>query len=286
MFKQNIITMRNLFITLSFLLLYLGCAYSQKDTKEPTINVIVNKNIEIRTQFRITFEVNSNNPKNLKAPDFKGFKVIYGPTQSSSTSTTILNGETNTEYKVSYTYILETTEEGDFTIQSASVTVDGKTITSKPVTIKVASAEKLNKIKEKEEKDKKASIPIKLEAFAPDSIQIGERFRVIFEVNTQEDNMKLKDPVFDDFLVLAGPSISTSNAIDYVNGERVLISKTSYVYILEAEKMGIFTIPSTEIAVSGKKYKSQPVKIKIVEKIEYKSPQQRKREEKSGSVFL
>jgi hypothetical protein len=275
--------MKILTVILSFLTMFSGYGYSQKDSDRVSMNVLVEKNIEAGKQFRILFEVNSEKAENFKAPGFKGFKVIYGPSQTSSSSTTIINRIVNTEFKINYIYVLEAVKEGDFTISEASVSVDDNIIRSKPVSVKVVSGNKLNKIKEKERKE---SVPIKLEVFAPDSVAIYQRFRVIFEVNAREDEMKLKDPAFDDFLILAGPDISVSDVIEPIDGQRVLMPETSYVYVLEAEKKGIFTIPATEIIINGKKYKSRPVKIKVVEKIDDRSPQQRKREEDEKSIFL
>ncbi|MCL1942196.1 MAG: BatD family protein [Candidatus Azobacteroides sp.] len=278
--------MKILTVILSFLTMFSGYGYSQKDSDGVSMNVLVEKNIEAGKQFRILFEINSEKAENFKAPGFKGFKVIYGPSQTSSSSTTIINGKVNTEFKINYIYVLEAVKKGDFTISEASVSVDDKIIRSKPVSVKVVSGNKLNKIKEKEEKERKESVPIKLEVFAPDSVAIYQRFRVIFEVNAREDEMKLKDPVFNNFLILAGPDISVSDVIEPIDGQRVLMPETSYVYVLEAEKKGIFTIPATEIIINGKKYKSRPVKIKVVEKIDDRSPQQQKREEDEKSIFL
>lgn len=252
-------------------------AYSETST--------VQSGRKFQVRFDLLFEnvQSSENGKDFKAPDFKGFNILYGPSVSQSSMTNIINGEMSFSRTVSYTYVLEAVKSGTHTIAPASIKVGNETFQSESLKINVTSGREPDK-----EKEQKKSTPTKitLNAFAPDSVESGQRFKVTFEVNAQERDLKLKDPVFDDFLVLTGPNVSVSNTIDYVNGQRVLVPKTFYVYLLEAEKEGTFTIPATEITVNGKKYKSKPIKIKVVKKTEYKTPQQRKREEKSNSVFV
>lgn len=66
-------------------------------------------------------------------PNFRGFDVVSGP--STSTSTSITNGNISKTFKVSYG--LQPKAVGTFTIGSATVLVNGKTQKTKPLQLKV-----------------------------------------------------------------------------------------------------------------------------------------------------
>lgn len=90
-------------------------------------------------RFRLTYTLNAQ-PEQFDPPSFDGFRVISGPSQSSSTSTQIINNQVTTTVSFSYNYVLQALEEGSFTIPRASVTVDGKNHTSNPVDITVTAS--------------------------------------------------------------------------------------------------------------------------------------------------
>ncbi|MFN2394470.1 MAG: BatD family protein [Bacteroidales bacterium] len=96
-------------------------------------------NVAVGERFRIAFRVNAR-PSDFTAPSFEGFRVLSGPSQSSSTSMQIINGQTTRTESVSYTYLLEATREGTQTIQPATAQVDGKAYRSNSVTINVGAA--------------------------------------------------------------------------------------------------------------------------------------------------
>jgi hypothetical protein len=87
-------------------------------------------------RFRITYRVNSANPKQFRAPDMKGLSVLAGPSTSTSQGMTYVNGQMTTTASVSYTFIVVAEEEGDYTIEGATVTVGDKNYTSNGLTIK------------------------------------------------------------------------------------------------------------------------------------------------------
>jgi len=88
-------------------------------------------------QFSVTFSINSSGGSNFKAPTFKGFSVLSGPNQSSSSSTQIINGVISQSVSFSYTYYLQAGNEGTYTIGPAYINISGKTYESNSITIKV-----------------------------------------------------------------------------------------------------------------------------------------------------
>ena len=93
--------------------------------------------VEVGGKFRVQFTVNTQNVSNFSAPDFKGFDVIYGPSTSSQSSFQIINGHTSQSSSIVYTFVLMGNDPGTYTIGSASIQVDGKTVKSKPVQVRV-----------------------------------------------------------------------------------------------------------------------------------------------------
>ncbi|MDE6722204.1 MAG: BatD family protein [Bacteroidaceae bacterium] len=88
-------------------------------------------------KFRVQFTVNTQNVSNFTAPDFKGFEVIYGPATSSQSSFQMINGRTSQSSSIIYSFVVLCANPGTYTIGSASVQVDGKTVKSQPIQVKV-----------------------------------------------------------------------------------------------------------------------------------------------------
>ena len=88
-------------------------------------------------------------------------------------------------------------------------------------------------------------------------MEVGQRIQVTFTVNENASNFR--PPSFSDFGMLSGPNQSQS--MQYVNGN---VSRTTSIsYILQAVKEGTFTIGAASIIVGGKKYQTQPFKVKV-----------------------
>jgi hypothetical protein len=93
-------------------------------------------------------------------------------------------------------------------------------------------------------------------------VETGERFRLNFTVNA--DGSKFVPPDLSQFMVLGGPSSSTSTSFQFINGKTSQSISTTYSYILESKKEGKYTIGKAEITVDGKVYASAPITIEVV----------------------
>ncbi|HCT71711.1 MAG TPA: BatD protein, partial [Bacteroidales bacterium] len=92
--------------------------------------------VSVGDQFRLIYSINGQ-ASGFRAPAIKDFSVLAGPSQSTSTSMQIINNQVSRSVEYSFTYVLQATSEGTFTIPPASVNVDGKSYQSNPVTIRV-----------------------------------------------------------------------------------------------------------------------------------------------------
>ncbi|MBQ9639246.1 MAG: protein BatD [Bacteroidales bacterium] len=85
--------------------------------------------------FRITFNLNARG-SNFEAPNFGGLRVLSGPHMSSSSSTSIINGNVSREVNMGYEFIVQAEKEGAYTVGAARCKVDNKTVSSEPFTIR------------------------------------------------------------------------------------------------------------------------------------------------------
>lgn len=89
------------------------------------------ESILMGNQLEVQFKLEDVDGSNFQAPQFEGFHIVGGPSQSSSFS--MINGQTNRS--LTYTYYLEPKEEGNFYIEPASVEVGDKILSTLPVEI-------------------------------------------------------------------------------------------------------------------------------------------------------
>jgi hypothetical protein len=110
---------------------------AQNVIAQVTFKTAVSKTeLGLNERLRIEFSIDRQGGDDFTPPDFKNFKVLAGPSQSSSFSS--INGKTS--YKLTYTYIIQPISKGTFTIPSASITYDGEVIKSNTVRITVMDA--------------------------------------------------------------------------------------------------------------------------------------------------
>lgn len=85
------------------------------------------------SQFQLAYSINTQKVKEFRLGSITDFDILMGPSRSSQFS--MVNGETSSS--ITYTYVLRGKKEGTYTIPAATISVGGKTIESKSVTIKV-----------------------------------------------------------------------------------------------------------------------------------------------------
>jgi len=94
------------------------------------------KIVELGEQFRLALTLNTQG-QNIKLPQLDDFEVLMGPSTSTSSSFSIINGVSSQSVTYSYLFILRAKKEGRFTINPATITVNGSQITSNSVTLEV-----------------------------------------------------------------------------------------------------------------------------------------------------
>ena len=98
---------------------------------------------------------------------------------------------------------------------------------------------------------------------APMIASVGEAFRIEFELNAKPDSDSFVPPAFENFDVVAGPSVSQGSSIQIVNGEMTKSVSYAITYVLIPQKVGTFAIAPATIAVKKKNYTTQRTMIEV-----------------------
>ena len=135
------------------------------------------KQIVENEYLEVTFTLNNAQGRNFKAPNFKGFDVISGPSTSNSIS--IVNGARTS--KQGFVYTIQPKKIGNYTIGPASVVVNGKTLRSKPISVQVLKGKQVAKGgKAEEELYVKAEIDT-------NEVYVGQQVMVNYKLYTTVD---------------------------------------------------------------------------------------------------
>ena len=119
------------------LLVYLFVVYSLQ-AQDVTLTAQAPSVVAVGEQFRISWTANTRGGE-FVAPDINDFYVLSGPQTSFSQSTQIIQGKVTTTISNTYTYYLQATKEGKFSIPPGKYTVKNDEYVSEPLNIEVVS---------------------------------------------------------------------------------------------------------------------------------------------------
>lgn len=94
--------------------------------------------------FRLSYTINTHDAKNFRIGNIIDFDVLSGPSQSSSSSTSIINGVRSSSKTITYTCILRPKREGSLIIPAATIIAKDKAMTSKELTVNVLPPDQHN----------------------------------------------------------------------------------------------------------------------------------------------
>lgn len=214
--------------------------------------------VELGEQFRLTYSVNSKG-KNIQIPDLDGFRVLMGPSTSSSMSTQIINGKVTSNSSYSYTYVLLAEKEGSFDIKPATITVDGESKTSNTLTIEVVKVNQTQQDQQSNQTQNTASsqkitednlfVKVKLDR---SNVYMGEHIVATIKVYTRLTIAGFGDSKFPSFNGFLSQEVPTPGQIAL---ERENINGTIYntgiirKLILFPQHTGEITIDPFELEV-------------------------------------
>ena len=104
---------------------------------------------------------------------------------------------------------------------------------------------------------------VKFSVLPPRNVIEGNKFNVTFRLENAEGN-GLKVSEINGCTFLYGPSTSTQQSYQYVNGRTTSQKTVDYSFVYKAGAAGEYTIPSASIQVDGKTYKTEPITFKVI----------------------
>ncbi|MDE6858948.1 MAG: BatD family protein [Duncaniella sp.] len=105
----------------------------------------------------------------------------------------------------------------------------------------------------------------------PGRVFEGDKFPVTFRL-TNADGSDLKVSQINGCTLLFGPSTSTSQSYQVVNGRASSTSAVEYTYYYRADKAGNFTIPAASILADGKRMSTKAVSFTVHERADRDKP--------------
>ncbi len=92
--------------------------------------------VRLGERFRLTYQINAD-VDDFTPPSFENFQILSGPSRSQNSSIQIINGKVTQNISITYTYIIAASQEGEFTIDPASIKTKGKEYKCQSKTIRV-----------------------------------------------------------------------------------------------------------------------------------------------------
>jgi hypothetical protein len=124
------------------ILLLLLIVSQQLLAQEVSFKTTVSKSrLGLNERLRITFSIDKQGADDFTPPNFKNFKVLAGPMQSTNFS--YVNGKQS--FNQSYTYTIQPAKKGVFTIPSASIKFEGNIIKTNTVKVTITGAVEIPK---------------------------------------------------------------------------------------------------------------------------------------------
>ena len=221
---------------LSSFFLLTGVEFVHAQAPEFIAQVSSDKVVE-NTVFNVQFELKNAAGGDYQPPSFENFKVVGGP--STSSSTMIINGQVSRSQ--SWTYSLLAVNVGKFIIGPATVVAGRKALTTRPLAVEVIKAKAPSESGITTTGKEKVLLIAETDttAYYPGQ-QILLRYKILFNVNIQSATTISEDD-YSDFFVQNFGAFSHQATMENVNGVPYT-SRIIKVVALFAHQSGTDTI--------------------------------------------
>lgn len=118
-----------------------------------------------------------------------------------------------------------------------------------------------------------AAEKIEFRVDVPLTVAAGTPFQAVFVLNAKPEKGSFKAPSFEGFEVLAGPAENKFTQWAIINGKQTSSVSHQYTYVLLAHEAGTVTLGAAEIEVDGKRYRTAPQPIEVVDESDARQQQ-------------
>ena len=232
-------------------------------------SVIPPRQVIAGNKFNVTFRLENGEGNALKVSEINGCTFLYGPSTSTSSSYQIINGRTSSSTTIDYSYIYKADSEGTFTIPSASIQVDGKTLRTEPITFTVLPQDQSTQSSNGQggvrvddfsthSADKNIGkdevfvrmIPNRSSVYEQEPIECTIKLYTKYQIN---QFMAVSQPNFDGCLIEEIPVQASLNEIEHYNGQNYMTAVLKKV-ILFPQKSGKLVFNSGKYDISVVQY--------------------------------
>jgi hypothetical protein len=242
--RDNFLSLHKSFI-IAFCLIAFNLLAMGQETK---VAIQAPENVVVGEQFKVSYILESD--KDVKEQpviikNMPGFEIIYGPSVSTSVSSTTNKGKVTRTYSVTSTYILKAGQKGIYTLPQAETIINGKKY--KPDSFKIT-------VKSKDD-TKKAAIG-DIDAFikvsvSKTSMNLSDTITITYRLYTTKDIQNIEDadfPATDDFYT----SNITRRRQNF--SEKIINDRTYKVIelrklLLQPRRLGEINIPEGSVTV-------------------------------------
>lgn len=208
--------------------------------------------VEAGQKFQVRFTLN-NADGEPEWPSFKGLDVLYGPSTSQQSSFRIVNGKTTSSSSISYTFVLVGTKEGTYTIQPASVSVNGETYHTQPLKVQIVGNAPSSQSQNGQQPSPNATVQAPkgksndifiTSSASRTNVFEQEAILVTYKIFTRVDISRIEGdlPTLNGFQIQK-LDVESSNRRETINGQ-IYLSAVLNQYVLFPQKPGVLEIPA------------------------------------------
>lgn len=273
------------------------CVALFANAQTTTFTVSAPQRVAEGEKFAITFRLKNGEGNGLKVPSINGCTLVFGPAVSSSKSFTVVNGKTSSSSVYDYTYTFRADKAGTYTIGEASINVDGKRYTSRPLQLTIVKGEPQSSSSQRQNNSVAYDDISTQSADKPVSnndifVKIILSRNTAYEQEAVECTIKLytkysissffptKQPSFDGFLIEEVNVQPSLNQIEEVNGQRYMTALLKKCIIFP-QKSGKLTINSGNYDINVVQYENVNMGLFSVQ-----NPRERKIQVSSNSATV
>lgn len=125
-------------------LLFIICTFlfvSSSLTAQVRVSVQAPAQVEEGQRIRVSYVVNTQDVDDIQVGDFPGFDLLYGPSTSSSSSFSMVNGKTTHTSQMTFSYTIQAKKAGTYKLPAATVKSGGQAYKSNQPSIQILSGD-------------------------------------------------------------------------------------------------------------------------------------------------
>ncbi len=204
---------------MAMLLIFVFCGQKSYAADAVTFTAEAPRTVVMGQPFNLSYSSNSE-IDNFRIPEISNFEILMGPSTSTMSSTTIVNGKYSSTTTYTYTYVLNPKTTGTFTISPATATIKKDSYKSNSITIKVLPSDQSSgsgsgssgSQKQSAASQNVSSDQIFIRAIpSKTSVYEGEGLTITYKLYTRVDITGFENPKFPEFKGFMAQEVAVSN---------------------------------------------------------------------------